>query len=170
MTQKIDSKILLIILLFLVSVLVTVFIFVNIKQTFDTREAIAAEALTASGYRAELAELGSIRAQEDNINAILTQYDAKIPAAPGEDEIIEFFYAVTIDGELQGITFSERVTGDVAVEMPLKVTVRSDYYTMLGILSAVADAPRLYTVSNIDINSTEGGILTYTINLSAYYA
>ena len=170
MTLKIDTKILLIILLFIVSALVTVFIFVNIKQTFDTREAMAAEAALAAGYRAELAELGSIRAQEDNINAILTQYNEKIPAAPGEDKIIEFFYAVTIDGELQGITFSERVADDVAVEMPMKVTVRSDYYTMLAILSAVAEAPRLYTVSNIDITSTEGGILSYTINLSAYYA
>ncbi|MHB1151461.1 MAG: type 4a pilus biogenesis protein PilO [Eubacteriales bacterium] len=170
MTKKIDSKILLIILLFIVSVMVIVFTFSNIKQTYETKVLIADEQLISAQYQDELAVLNSIKAQEEDINGILLQFGYKIPVEPGEDKIIEYINDVSGEAELLGITFAARVPNDIAVEMPIKISIKSDYFTMLKILKNIVGAPRLYTVSNIDISSSDGLAVNYTINLSAYYA
>lgn len=170
MTKKIDSKILLIILLFIVSVMIIVFAFSNIKETYDVKVKITDEQLISSQYSSELAVLNSIKAQEADINGILLQFGYKIPVEPGEDKIIEYMNDVTGEAELLGITFSDRVPNEIAIEMPIKISIKSDYYTMLTILRNIVGAPRLYTVSNIDITSTDGIAVNYTINLSAYYA
>lgn len=170
MTKKIDSKILLIILLFIVSVMIIVFTFSTINQTFKTKVKITDEQLISEQYRGELALLNSIKAQEEDINGILLQFGYKIPVEPDEDQIIEYINEVSGEAQLLGITFSDRVPNDIAIEMPIKISIKSDYFTMLKILKNIVGAPRLYTVSNIDISSADGLAVNYTINLSAYYA
>lgn len=170
MTKKIDSKILLIILLFIVSGMVIFFTFSTIKQTYEIKDIITGEQLLSAQYSRELAELNSIKAQEEDISGILLQFGYKIPAEPGEDEIIEYISDVTGEAELLGITFNDRVPNDIAVEMPIKISIKSDYFTMLTILRNIVGASRLYTVSDIDITSADGLAVNYTINLSAYYA
>ncbi len=170
MTKKIDSKILLILLLFAVSAAFVVFIFKNINETYEVKAEVAGERLISEQYRGEIALLNSIRAQEKEIRSILLQFGYKIPASPEEEKIIEYISGASGEAELLGITFSDRVPNDIAVEMPLKVTFRSDYFTMIEIIKNIVGAPRLYTVRDIDITSSDGRTVSYTINLSAYYA
>lgn len=173
MTKKIDSKILLIILLFIVSVMILVFTFSKISDTYAVRKLIADEQLITGQYNAEIAVLNSIKAHQEDIGAVLRQCDYKIPDEPGEDKIIEYISGVAGaagTAKLLGITFAARVPNDIATEMPLKISVKSDYFTMMKIINTIVAAPRLYTVSSIDISSADETAVNYTINLSAYYA
>ncbi len=169
-TKKIDSKTLLIILLSIVSIIITVFTFLNIKETYDIKIKIAAEHPVMNQHKSEIAVLKSIQTQEADINAILLQFDDKIPAQPNEDKIISFMNEITGEAELLGITFYSRVPNEIAIEMPIGIIIKSDFFTMLKILINIVGASRLYTVNSVDITSADGAAASYSINLSAYYA
>lgn len=167
--QNIDSKTLLIILLCIASVMITAFTFLNIKGTYDTRTKIKEEQLLSNQYKNDLAVLNSIKEQEEDITGVLLQYKNKIPAEPYEDKIIEFINDVSADAELLGVTFADRVQNDIAVEMPIKINIKSNYFTMLKLLQDIVGAQRFFTLKNIDITSVDSSTVNYIINLSAYY-
>lgn len=169
MNTKIDEKILLIVLLAAASIMIIFFTFFNIKVSYDTKAVIASEQLLSDQYKNELLLLNSIKSQEDKINNIITQYGYKIPYAPDEFKIIEFMNKITDGAELLGITFAPRVENVIAIEMPVTINIKSDYFTMLKILKSIVGAQRLYTVNNIDITSSGTTDITYTITLSAYF-
>jgi Tfp pilus assembly protein PilO len=169
MNTKIDDKILLIVLLAIASIMVIFTTFFNIKASYDTKAEIAKEQIISDQYKNELSMLNSIKSQEDKINNIIAQYGYKIPSEPDEYKIIEFFNNLTDGAQLLGITFSPRVENSVAIEMPIKINIKSDYFTMIKILEGIVSAQRFYTVNNIDISSSATSDITYTISLSAYY-
>lgn len=169
MNTKIDEKILLIVLLAAASIMIIFYTFFNIKVSYDTKAEIINEQLLSDQYKNELLMLDSIKSQEDKINNIITQYGYKIPNAPDEYKIIEFINDLTDGAELLGITFSPRIENVIATEMPIKINIKSDYFTMLKILEGIVGAQRFFTVNNIDIASSDTPAITYTITLSAYY-
>lgn len=167
--KKIDSKSVLIILLCAVSIIIILVTFLNIKGIYDTKNKIREELILTNQYNSQIAVLNSIKAQETDINSILLQYKYKIPAEPYENKIIEFINDISAGAELLGVTFAERIPNDIATEMPVKINMKSDYFTMMKILNDITGADRFFTIQSIDITSYDNAALNYIINISAYY-
>ncbi len=170
LNKPVDNRIVVISFIFLICATLLAITFFSIKMTYDINEKIAENVSTMTELKQEIAYLRSIQAREAQMNMVLDQANTKIPPHPDEAGIIEFIEKITENGKLTGITFGKRVDVDVAMEMPFTVTAVSTYNTMMSVLYELATAERYYSVTSININKTIDGELSYTINVSAYYA
>lgn len=170
LNKPVDNRIVVISFIFLICATLLAITFFSIKMTYDINEKIAENVSTMTELKQEIAYLRSIQAREAQMNMVLDQANTKIPPHPDEAGIIKFIDKITENGKLTGITFGKRVDVDVAMEMPFTVTAVSTYNTMMSVLYELATAERYYSVTSININKTIDGELSYTINVSAYYA
>ncbi|MTI14126.1 type IV pilus inner membrane component PilO [Sansalvadorimonas verongulae] len=130
----------------------------ELKQEFQTK---AFQAANLEAYRAQMTEM------EASFGALVRQL-------PSDTEVPGLLEDITEKGLGAGLTIDTislqpEVTHEFYVELPINVNVRGNYHDLGNFVSGVAGLPRIVTLHNFTIKSSQsGGNLTMEIFARTY--
>lgn len=96
---------------------------------------------------------------------------AKIPATPDEAGLIENINALcaSTSSDLKDIKFNARIERESYVELPLSVTLSTNYYSLVTLLEGLNSGERFLQPTGIEISALEEtGLLSVIIDVSAF--
>lgn len=164
------------VILFVLAVAALVFTIIFINQWVALRETealINVESLANSYYQSSITALTTRQRELDEEGkaeeeALLK----KIPSIPDEAGLIEIIDQLGAEtaSDVSDIAFETRTLRENIVEMPVTISLVTDYYAFINFLEGLRDCGRFIQPSSFDISTdTElGGVLSITLHANAY--
>lgn len=167
-------KIIFIVAIFLLSVLLVVlFIIPNLSASIRTNAAIEKERENNKAFNETLKELLLLRDRYYSLNAEYQKYSLQLPSENDISVFTDEIYDIAkySNVAIYSIDYSEKTSAtDEGKKKPEETIIKADiilqgsYYNIINFIKAIERAPRIVTIEDVIIQSTED---EYE-NLSAY--
>lgn len=147
---------------------------VNSARSYITIQAdIAHEKSALDQEQVRLDQLEKLSRQDKEITASIEASKKLIPAEPKEDELIKYLQdkAYGASTDFLQIMFEPRITGKQYVEMPVKISFKGKYTSLMDFLKLVHDGERAIRVDNVSVKttSTDASEIIAELSASAFY-
>lgn len=165
-----SMKVLLVILAIAVILGMLVLIYFKIDGIKKSYEVLVAEKTELRRDEELLAQLETLRDNEDELMENYNRVLKLMPEKPGEDEMIRYLQAKAETAMLKfiRIEFSPRVKESGYVSIPVKLSFSGNYEALQEFLKLIADGERAIRIDAVNVSSPDDGSGQITADISAH--
>jgi len=159
---------------FLVIFLVILGIFFGIvplkKDLKEIEEKISIEDKKLQEVEEKIKKISELEAGEKS-SISKEQIQELIPEAIKQDELINKIssFAEKNDMELRGLNFSKSGAREDFQSVVFSTTLKGSYDQLVSFLKEVENSSRFMNIESLNVQSEEGGIYSFSLNIKAFY-
>jgi Tfp pilus assembly protein PilO len=130
------------------------------------------EMLISESHRYDIRRLTQLKEQFIKNGEASEEVSARIPSQTDEAGIIQSVQdmADLSHSELISVSFDPEIAGADVIEVPIYITVNTNYYSLVQFLDSMREQERFFNLTSLKIQKDETtGILNVTVGASAYY-
>lgn len=129
----------------------------TLKKDFETKQA---KAVNLEAYQAQMVEM------EESFGTMLRQL-------PSKTEVADLLVDITQTGLASGLEFdlfkpNNESPKEFYAELPISIKVKGDYHDLGSFVSGIAALPRIVTMHNIELKSSNVGELSMSATAKTY--